>query len=382
VAISKTLLGQHEVLWFDRYKYPPLDELPHKIKLWETDKKGIQKKLIAGNLSLQELYENHVKPGEMVCSTHEVMKGRVKLLANDDPEAQMPKGLRNYSLCKPYSFRAKDLNKPKGKHVGGLRQIILTDTSPPMYYRRMIDAAYEFLERKCVVEFSLRIQGPALKKKERIESTTPHMWQWLHSVAPHLRPDFIMKGMPENTFYLVEPISNGRVVQWVAGISPLHDNQKGLTKRLLNIKAQIQRNIDEGEQPMLPKKLREQLRESGNTEYSVNTALPKKLARKKFAKGGAVKYSAEEKKYFMKDKETDRFMSPEVELDPLIRIVDEETGEEMPLRKYVLHTRTSKGKKETRLFERPPNSRKTYSGPRGEQMTRKRHGVPFVLKGI
>jgi hypothetical protein len=150
----------------------------------------------------------------------------------------------------------------------------------------------------------------------------------------------------------------------------------------LEIKAQVQRNIDEGKQPMLPKKLREQLRESGNTEYSVNTALPKELARKKFSRGGAVKYSGEEKKYFMKDKETDRFMSPEVELDPTIRIVDAETGEEMPHRKYVLHTRTSEGKKETVLFKRPPGSRKKYSSQYEEKPARKPHGVPFVLKGI
>ena len=315
-AKAKTVLGQHKVLTFTPYEYPRLEDLSHKVRFWETTKKGAKEGLIADNISLQELYDNHVKDGEMLWCMDALKKGMAQgYLDNEDQgEASMsvPENLREFSITKAHTF-TKPKTK-KGKNIGGLKNIILNESSPTEFYRLSLDRAYQFLEHGCPVEFRLRLQGRPLLKEERIMAANPRRWQWMHSHFPHLRPDFIMKGMPKGTAYVIEPVSDGRSVQWVAG-NPDAPGHEGLNNRIFKIKGAVAHSVKQGKQAMLPKIMRGKLRESGMDAYSTNTGLPKEQARAKYGKGGKVTYGGEETKYLKRDAETDGFMTP----DPALR---------------------------------------------------------------
>jgi hypothetical protein len=123
-----------------------------------------------------------------------------------------------------------------------------------------------------------------------------------------------MKGMPKGTAYVIEPVSDGRSVQWVAG-NPDAPGHEGLNNRIFKIKGAVAHSVKQGKQAMLPKIMRGKLRESGMDAYSTNTGLPKEQARAKYGKGGKVTYGGEETKYLKRDAETDGFMTP----DPALR---------------------------------------------------------------
>ncbi|KAG9194982.1 hypothetical protein G6011_00102 [Alternaria panax] len=316
-AKAKTVLGQHKVLMFSSYKYPPLADLTHTVRLWETNKKGSKVAVMADNISMQELYDSHVKDGEMLWC----MEALPKAMANNyldtedgaKVETEIPEKLRDFAITKAHLHSIPKPKKGKAP-LSGLKNIILNESSPVDYYRLSLDRAYQFLEAGCAVEFRIRLQGKQLLKEERYKAVDPRRWQWTHSHFPHLRPDFIMKGMPKDASYQIEPVSDGRVVQWVASTPKSPQNTGSLDKRLFNIKKSVARSIQEGRQAMLPRVLREQYRKAGIDDYSPHTGLPKELARQKFGAGDNVKYGAEEKKYLQKDAETDGFLKPDPEL--------------------------------------------------------------------
>lgn len=344
-AKAKTVLGQHKVLNFSPYTCPPLDTLQHKVKLWaSTTKHGAEGvamttkgDLIADNLSLQDLYDHHVKDGQMLFCMEALKKGMAQAYLDTGgkgkEDREIPEELRNFSTTKPGRFGVPAPKKgKKSKELAGLKTIVMNESSPPAYYSLSLNRAYQFIDVGCVVEFRLRLQGKTLSKEDRIKPADHCRWQWMHSYFPHLRPDFIMKGMPEDTVYVIQPVSDGRVVQWVASKPGRVQPPMDLTKRVFNIKTSVGRSIDQGKQAMLPKKMREQLRDSGVADYSPNTAMPKNLARAKFGRGGNVKYNSEEKKYLKKDAETDGFMTPDenlVKQGPRIKMVDDAFDREM-----------------------------------------------------
>ena len=272
--------------------------------------------LIADNLSLQDLYDSHVKDGQMLFCLDALKKGMAQAYLDTEDKSEddrrIPEEPRNFSITKPTRLGVP--SSKKGKEIAGLKTIVMNESSPPAYYSLSLNRAYQFIDVGCVVEFRLRLQGKTLSKEDKIKPADHCHWQWMHSYFPHLRPDFIMKGMPEDTIYLIQPVSDGRVVQWVASKPAQVHPTIDLTKRVFNIKNSVGRSINQGKQAMLPRKMREQLRESGVADYSPNTAMPKQLARAKFGRGGNVKYSSEEKKYFKKDAETDGFMTPDEDL--------------------------------------------------------------------
>jgi hypothetical protein len=103
------------------------------------------------------------------------------------------------------------------------------------------------------------------------------------NIFPHLRPDFILKSMPEGSRYMIEPVSNGKKVQLViVKPNPKIIHSGGLTERLFKVKKSVETSIDRGGQGQLPKVVRSELLASGNKRYSARTGLPREQAEKAF----------------------------------------------------------------------------------------------------
>ena len=322
-----TVLGQHKVLTFDKYdveSVAPRAAVEHRINLYQGGKKESDRSLIAENISLQTLYDEHIKDGQLLYMTKHLDKKTIAGF-HSPTKPGVTGEYRDMALMKSHSYsvpikRAQKMNK--GKTLGPLKVVIFTLVSPPEYIRLCMDRAYQFIESGSPVEMRTRMQGQKLSKEERIRAGNPEVWPRLHSHFPHLRPDFILKSMPEGTKYFVEPVSDGRIVQWVMGVPAKAQPQANFTKRLFTVKRSVQKSIEEGQQAMLPKIMREQLQETGNLNYSKNTGLPKLQARLKYAAGGKVTYGGEERKWLARDAETDGFMVPNPEEaveEPLVK---------------------------------------------------------------
>jgi hypothetical protein len=330
-AKAKTVLGQHKVLNFTPWevdKIAPLEKVEHRVKLWETDKNSKRLSVIADNIPFQELLDKHVDDGKILYSMCEIKKGMAKTYL-DAEDMPFPEELKDYAISKAHTYSAPKGIVQKGTQIAGLKNIIFNESSPVNFFRMRMDQAYQFLERGCAVEFRLRLQGRMLLKEERIKPAGPERWTWMHQHMPHLRPDFIMKAMPKSTRYLVNPVSNGRVVQWVAVLGHKQEPEVSLDKRLFRIKDAVIGSIKRGNQAMLPKIMRQQLRESGSEDYSINTGLPKALARAKHNNTGKKRYSGEEKRWLKRDAETDRFLQPDENVGPPVRAVDSDFEREM-----------------------------------------------------
>ncbi|KAI4908701.1 hypothetical protein J4E90_008433 [Alternaria incomplexa] len=324
-AKAKTVLGQHKVLNFSSWEIEilaPLQSVKHRVKLWQTDKKAKKLSVIAKSASFEELLTQHVGPGKMLYCLGEITKGMASRHI-DDPELPIPEELRDFAIHNAYTYRAPKTAGQKGKQIGGLKNIILNESSPVEYFRMCLDRAYQFIEAGHAVEFRLRLQGKMLLKEERIKPAGPERWLWMHTHFPHLRPEIIMKSMPEDTRYLINPVSDGRLVQWVAVAGNKVEPAINLDNRLFHIKSSVTSSIKSGNQAMLPKVMRQQLRNSGLEDYSINTGLPRKQARAKHGKGGKRVLSGEEKKYLKRDEETDGFLVPDPDAVLPIRRLDD-----------------------------------------------------------
>ncbi|USP80749.1 uncharacterized protein yc1106_08023 [Curvularia clavata] len=310
-AKSKTLLGQHKALIFSPYTVEPPSASPHRINLFEGDKHHSNHTLIAKDVSLQEVYDNYVKDGYMIYSMQPLKKNMASDF-KDVPEDDFPAIYKDYSFVHAHTHRVPMDSRQKGRQLGGLKNIIFNESSPTSYYRISMDRAYQFIEGGSPVEVRIRLQGK-VSKFERHQPGDPTIWPWMHARFPHLRPDFIIKGMPEGTKFLINPVSDGRVCQWVMA-RPAQDTTQNLDEQFEKIKRRVTQSIKVGRQEMLPKLMRAQLVESGSADYSPHTGLPRVKARAKYAKGGDVTYGAEEKKRRAKDAEGAGFLVPDAEM--------------------------------------------------------------------
>lgn len=310
-AKSKTLLGQHKSLTFSPYQVEPPSASSHRINLFETDRHHSKYELIAKDVSLQEAYDNYVKPGHMIYCLKQLKKGMAKMFKAEGNEHVLDEYNR-FSFVEAKSHRIP-LNSPqKGRQLGGLKNIIFNESSPLSHYRLSMDRAYQFIESGSPVEFRIRLQG-SVAKAERLMPGDPTVWPWMHARFPHLRPDFILKGMPEGTTFLINPVSDGRVCQWVMAKPTTVSTTQDLNRRFEKVQKGVVTSIKKGQQEMLPQQMRLQLAGSGNQNYSPNTGLPRSKAKAKYGKGGDVTYGAEEKKHLAKDAETYRFLQPDVD---------------------------------------------------------------------
>lgn len=292
LARSKTLLGLHKILPFDRYETPPPSQSSHKVQL--SDGCEPRAKHYA-NVSFSKLLTKHVRPGRFLIPTTSLSRyegKNVDQLKQDDRPAKY----RSYRLARaavPTSdapgLKVADreelaLEPPKlQQQWGRLKGIHMNLISPVLYQELCLQRAFNFLLQGHVVEFQMRTDHVKVDKKQKIESADPEGTLWLHNHFPHMRPDVILKSMPEGAYFLVDPVSSGRVVQFVMAMPLISGNKNDLpvrqklTSQVFHKKSRLKGTIDSGQQGELPKVLRQKLIEEGNDAYSLMSARTKEL---------------------------------------------------------------------------------------------------------
>ncbi|KAF1951972.1 hypothetical protein CC80DRAFT_495621 [Byssothecium circinans] len=281
-AKTRTIHGMHKIIPFSLYTPPPPSESAHRINLW----KDKSEELIAKDITLEELYNDHLKPGKLLYLREPPTKSLATTIEKQQ-ELGVPQKHNNYGLVDALSIRGIHINvtppkvlkldNPLFKQLAMLKEIHLQLASPAAYTKMQMDKAYRFLMSACPVEVAIRFAGAKVAKKDKLEPGPSDRWPWMNNHWAHLRPDFIMKSMPKGAYYMIEPFSDGRHVQWVMAMPTEQQmNAENLTKRLLKVKKAVARNIDQGMQAELPMPMRQGLIKAGNNEYSVETGAPRR----------------------------------------------------------------------------------------------------------
>ncbi|KAH8716816.1 hypothetical protein GQ44DRAFT_713080 [Phaeosphaeriaceae sp. PMI808] len=274
-ARAQTTLGMHKIIPFSRYNIAPPKESTHEVDLAQNDQQTT-------TVSLQELYDNHIKPGRMLYLRHGMGKNSVGVL-----EKLQAGNLHNlhkqYGVLEAFSIPRNVKPPNEGKGIGALRVTPVSLSSPEAYFKLAMDRSYQFIYHGSPVEFSVRYSGAGGgkgKKAMKLKAGDPDAWPWVHNHFPHLRPDFILKSMPEGSVYKIDPVTDGRVLQFVI-FKPSKNilSPENLTHRLFKVKNSVQRNIDHGQQAMLPGVLRQELLEGGNKSYSPMSGMPVQFMR-------------------------------------------------------------------------------------------------------
>ena len=216
--------------------------------------------VVAQGISLEELYDKHVKPGHMLYLTQKVDKGMAENVKKMRKE-QVAQWTNKFAIAQPYSGRVKNT----GKQLGGLKYIMITLANPVTHVRLVLDRAYQFIANGSPVEFQIRLKGSYTKKarkkqeKERlkgkevdgetdgktdggpgvVQEEDEDEWVWLHNHFPHLRPDFILKSMPEGSRYLIYPVKDEVKMKFVVSLEATVMPAMNLNKRVKLVKAAV-----------------------------------------------------------------------------------------------------------------------------------------------
>lgn len=229
----------HKILQHERYNVAPLTASDHKVNLVKSD---TDQQVIAEGLSLQELYDNHVSPGKLLYLTDYVSKGVGDNFETLQTAVMQSKHI-NYALIDAHTHIHKIKHSQKGfKQHAGLKNVIFLVSNPVGYTRLALDRAYQFIEAGCPVEFRIRLVGPILVK--RFKGVVPSEVQtWMHDHFPHLRPDFILKSMPEGTKYLIKPYSDRQTIQFVVAKEVVQGPKIDLTTRLERVRQAVVKSL-------------------------------------------------------------------------------------------------------------------------------------------
>jgi hypothetical protein len=268
-ARAETVLGQHKLLPFDRYEVPPLDNSEHLVNI------GKGEDAIATDVSLQEVYDKHLKPGQIIYLLDDIPKSTAESV-DKLHTADVTKRNRTFGVFQAGSLPHNIKTLGKGKGPGALRVSPLKLSSPADYFKLVMDRSYQFIEQGSPVEFSIRFRSGHVNKEEQLVPSETDSWRWIHCHFPHVRPDFILRSMPEGSRFVVDPVSNGTVLQFVIAANVpkgprIPDN---LTRRLFRVKDSVKLSIARGQQAQLPKHFRSQLEEAGNKAYSRVSGMP------------------------------------------------------------------------------------------------------------
>jgi hypothetical protein len=271
-ATARTTLGMHKVVPFYRYEPPTPAESTHRINLWDSP----YGEVVAENVTLEEVYNKHIRPGHILYLCEKIDANRIV----DHIKADQCK---DYAFMNPYSTNAHvKFDKPmytneertEVKQHGELKKIPILATVSVDHYQLQMDRTFRLIEGGCKVEFLVKMKNHKIPKEERLKPGPEDMWPWMHNHLPHLRPDFILKAMPEGTVYLIEPVSDGKSCMWVMAL-PSPSFRQDLTRRLFKVKGAITSSIAKGMQDGLPVTLRTALIESGNDSYVLGSSLSK-----------------------------------------------------------------------------------------------------------
>lgn len=265
---------------YSPYEIAPPGKSTHKVNLVESD---YDPRIVEEDVSLQELYDNYIKPGHMLYLTQAVKKGTAYNFEKLKSE-NVPRKARNYAIVRSHTSFVKVTHGQKGAQLGGLKTIILSLASPVDYFKLSLDRAYQFIANGSPVEIRTRLKGTKLSKEERLKAGDPDAWPWVHDHFAHLRPDVILKSMPEGSMYLVKPVSDGRVVQFVISRPAKQMPPIDLTTRLLRVKESLKQALQQGKQIQLPAGMREAMSAAGHTDDSARTGMPRGPAMEKSIK--------------------------------------------------------------------------------------------------
>jgi hypothetical protein len=267
-AKADTVLGQHKILTFERYKVPPSNDSKHLVNVGKGE-------AAIKNVSLQELYDKHVKPGQLLYLLDDIPDRSTKDV-DRLKSATIAKNYNTFGLFEAGSLAHNVKDPKKGKGIGALRVSPLKLSSPASYFKMVLDRSYQFLSHGSPVEFIIRYKSGHIDKEERLATAETESWRWIHDHFPHMRPDFILRSMPEGSRFLVDPVSNGHALQFVIALDAPKGPRLGasLTTRLFRVKESVKQSIAKGQQAQLPMVMRSKLQREGNKAYTPVTGMP------------------------------------------------------------------------------------------------------------
>jgi hypothetical protein len=257
----------HKVLPFSRYQVAPRDESTQRVNIVDGGK------VIAQDITLETVYDKHIQPGQILYLHEEIEKAKaanITRLRQENANVHH----RTYGIVTAESIQGNLKGPKQGKGQGALRVTPVALGSPPRYFQIAMDRSYQFIKHGSPVEFGIRISGKHVKNKEsRLKPADLSSWQWIHEHFPHLRPDFILRSMPEHSRFLVDPVTDGRIIQFVIAAPPF-PNLRNITDRLFTVQQSVQKSITRGMQAQLPKWYRAQLKDGGHGAYSEVSGMP------------------------------------------------------------------------------------------------------------
>lgn len=232
-----------KILAFDLYKTLPPIVSNHRVNLVKSESDHTP---IAKDISLQELYDKHVAPGKMLYMTQPVSK----TLSKDYKklrDQKIAEQFNNYAIVEAHPIKAKlAAGEAKVANRGQHKIVHMLLANPIEYTKIALNRAYHFIEQGSPVEVRVRMLGAAGKGKTKDTPVGLNAWTWMHAHFPHLRPDFIRKAMPEGTDYLVKPVSDGRIVQFVLTNQTKTMSKTDLTDRVFKVKKMVSKNLSKG----------------------------------------------------------------------------------------------------------------------------------------
>ncbi|KAJ4992812.1 hypothetical protein SVAN01_01858 [Stagonosporopsis vannaccii] len=251
-ARAKTALGMHKILDFDLYDIAPPSASKHEVDIAKSETEPDE--IVKNGVTLEKLYEEHISPGQFIYLVKPIDKA---LASNFEKmrEEDTPSTHKKYAVVKARidenrqnkleaNRRRKGLEahpRGLGEVSGALKEAHISLFSPPAYTRLVLDRVYNFIEFGSPVELCIRVFSSGKDTKYRPVGLD--IQKWLHEHFPHLRPDFILKSMPEGTEFLINPVTNGCVVQFVLGKRPEWMGKQDLTARAFRVKDTVGKTL-------------------------------------------------------------------------------------------------------------------------------------------
>jgi hypothetical protein len=244
----------HKILGFEEYQVAPRSASRHVVDVVDET----HKKVVAQGISLEELYDKHVKPGHMLYLTHKMSKGMAENVKRMREE-QVAQEKNKFAIVRPHS-RWVALDKGfEGKQLGALKSIHIALANPVAHVKLVLDRAYQFVANGSPVEFQIRLKGSyAWKGRKKLREKEKDMdmdketggeqsvvqeeedgWVWLHEHFPHLRPDFILKSMPEGAVFLIDPVRDEVQMKFVVALKAAVMPTMDLNERVKRVKAAV-----------------------------------------------------------------------------------------------------------------------------------------------
>jgi hypothetical protein len=231
----------HKILPFDLHEMPPPSSSDHRVNLVRDE---LDHTPIVKDITLQELYDNHTGPGKFLYMAQTVSKS-LSLNFEKLRDEKVPERVNSYAIAAPRNV--KTMQFPKIVHnLGPLKEIHVTLFNPCSYVKEVLERAYRFIGEGSPVEFHVRLVGEVVRKKMKSAPASPEALQWMHKYFPHLRPDFILRSMPDGTEFLIKPVSDGRSLTFVMARETQAKAQVDLTTRVFKVKTAVTHHLNGG----------------------------------------------------------------------------------------------------------------------------------------